>query len=305
MAADIVLDIILVDALPVTIFQLPSWVTLQRDIAEEGGHTMEGVYNVLHKKAEKQSGGAGAGDAGVDSGREGSGDIQPKQDQSGKSQELAEQRAKMVLSQAAQAQQAFGSTPLGVGLEELVRDILHPKLPWNLLLRRWFLAKTQKAGVRTWARPSRRSVSLGYMLPSTKPKPSLRRVLVGADWSGSMTEEQRNKIQAELNGIFTETKPEIVDVFYFHHIVSRHDTFRAGEPIKLGPCESGGTLFSPVFKKAQTLPDLPDICIMFTDMECEDFGPKPPYPVLWVVVGGRKDAVWNPPFGDVITADKL
>jgi len=305
LAADIVLDIILVDSLNTQVFSLPSWVTLQRDIAAEGGHTMEGVYNVLLRKAEKLSGGLGGDDAGTSSGREGSGDIQPKKQQSGKAENLQEQRAKMVLSQAVQAQKAFGQSPLGEGLEALVRDILHPKLPWNVLLRKWFLANTQFPGERTWARPSRRSFALGYLLPSSKPNPGLRRVVIGADWSGSMDDEQRDEIQGELNGIFEEAKPELVDVLYFHHIVARHDTFQKGDPIKLGPCPSGGTRYSPVFEKANKLPELPDICIMFTDMICNDYGPKPPYPVLWVVVNGPKDMKFDPPFGDVLVADDL
>jgi len=306
LAADIVLDIILADSLNDKLFTLPSWVTLKRDIAEEGGYTLEGVYNVLVKKAEQLSGNTGGGDnAGTDSGREDSGDLKPKSGQSGRSEELQEQRAKMVLSQAAQAQKAFGTSPLGTALEALVRDILHPKLPWEVLLRRWFLSKTQFSGERTWARPSRRSVALGYLLPSSKPNPGLRRVLVGADWSGSMTDEQRDKIQGELNGVFDETKPELVDVMYFHSIVARHDTFQKGEPIKLGPCSSGGTDPTSVFRKASTLTELPDVCIMFTDMEFYNYGPKPPYPVLWVVVGGQKGQTYDPPYGEVIEAEGL
>ena len=306
LAADFILDEILVDSLPTSLFALPSWVSLQRDLTKEGGYTMEGVYNLLLKKAEKKSGGSGEGaDPGTNSGREDSKDLKPKPNQSGSAAELNEQRAKIVLAQAMQAQQALGTTPIGAALEALVQDILHPKLPWEVLLRKWFLAKTQFSGERTWSRPNRRSIAHGFMLPSSKPNPGLRRVLIGADWSGSMTDEQRNKIQAELNGIFDETKPELVDVMYFHSIVARHDTFQKGEEIKLGPCPSGGTDPTSVFRKADLLPEPPDVCIMFTDMEFYNYGPKPSFPIIWVVVGGSKNATYDPPYGDVITAEGL
>jgi len=42
LAADIVLDIILADSLNDKLFTPAVWVTLKRNIAEEGGYTLEG-----------------------------------------------------------------------------------------------------------------------------------------------------------------------------------------------------------------------------------------------------------------------
>ena len=43
----------------------------------------------------------------------------------------------------------------------------------------------------------------------------------------------------------------------------------------------GGTRFAPVFEYVDDHQLNPDCVIYFTDLECNDFGPDPGYPVLW------------------------
>ena len=303
-AADLVLDEILVDSLPSSHFAQPSWCELKRDLTKEGGGTMEGVYEILLKQARER--GLEGGIA-VVGGRQ-SDDMRPQGQAQGPVAEAQAQKAKMLLAKALQAQSQAGAGKLGEGLLQLVNDILNPKLPWEVLLRRFFQARVNGAGSRTWARPNRRAASLGYCLPYTRPREGMGRIAIGADWSGSMTEEQRNKIQGELNGIFEDTHPAGVDVLYFHHAVSRVDSFGRGEPLKLREAETGGTAFSPVFARINEFAEMPEVCLMFTDMLCRDYGPKPPYPVIWVVVGNPgygRDGSLVPPFGEVIEAEGL
>jgi hypothetical protein len=70
----------------------------------------------------------------------------------------------------------------------------------------------------------------------------------------------------------------------------------------------GGTAFAPCFEWIKTLSGVPDGILIFTDLECYQYGEKPAAPVLWISTSEifRKDAVQHtnmPPFGEAIQID--
>ncbi len=79
-----------------------------------------------------------------------------------------------------------------------------------------------------------------------------------------------------------------------------------GEMIDFTVPGRGGTAFAPAFEWFnENSPDISGL-IYFTDLECDDFGPEPAYPVLWA---GHSDPLEtrelharmaNVPFGDCI-----
>lgn len=301
-AADLVLDEILVDGLDKNFFRLPFWCHLMRDITAKGGHTMEGTYDVL-KRMEKSGG--GASDALASLGGRMSDDMIPGQgEQSPEQAAVIEQKMKGLLVQAVNAQKSSGIGQMSGGLMELVNDILHPKVRWEVLLRRFMKSKFSGQGERTWSRPNRRSVALGFPLPYTRPKPSMGPLIVITDRSGSMGQERLDKIQGELNGVSDDTHPESTWVIQFTSRVETVDHFPKGSKIKLPQCQTGGTDVVPAFQEASKLPIKPQVALVFTDMEFYSFPETPPYPVLWIVVGGNKKS-YDVPFGEVIVAEGL
>jgi len=106
---------------------------------------------------------------------------------------------------AAQAQKAFG-TPLGKLWRPGPRYPA-PKVPWEMRSPPLVLAKTQFSGERTGT-PEPPFRSPWYLLASSKPirpaRGTYRRGLVRI-----YDDEQRDRFQGELNGIFDETKPSL------------------------------------------------------------------------------------------------
>ena len=66
-------------------------------------------------------------------------------------------------------------------------------------------------------------------------------------------------------------------------------------PLKVTHKGGGGTAFRPAFEYIAEHCPYVTAAVFLTDLESEDFGPEPPYPVLWVTTN-REEA----PYGEVI-----
>jgi predicted metal-dependent peptidase len=95
-------------------------------------------------------------------------------------------------------------------------------------------------------------------------------------------------------------------VLYCDTSVYKHEKFKPGRPMELEgfQAQRGGTRFSPVFQYAIENDIKPKAYVYLTDMECDDFGPDPEVPVLWMQVGSGAYAA-RPPFGEVIRLNKI
>lgn len=240
---------------------------LNKSIYDAGGGTTDGIYKIL-----PDQGGGGDGPIG------GTGDDIQEADGNAAEQEQAMAETKVLVAQAAQAAKMAGK--LSQNLQRLIGDMLQPKVDWRDVLRRFVMkAKTDE---RTFARPNRRFFTQGMYLPSRTGE-KLGEMVVALDCSGSIDDRVLNEFAAELRAIHCDGAPEKLHVVYFHHEVCKTEVFMPDDDIgKLVSPGTGGTAFSPIFKHLEENDINPVATVVLTDLCCDDFGPAPAYPVLWV-----------------------
>ncbi len=83
---------------------------------------------------------------------------------------------------------------------------------------------------------------------------------------------------------------------YFDAVVTRYETYQAGETVEFNPVGGGGTCFEPVFQTIEEEGIEPQAVVFLTDMYGSFPRQEPSYPVIWVSAGGE-----NAPFGEVIS----
>lgn len=149
----------------------------------------------------------------------------------------------------------------------------------------------------SYRRFSKRFIGRGLYLPSLWSE-AMGGLVVGFDTSGSMNEDDCNRVAAEIQGIVDDTSPDWVEVVYCDTNVKSTERFQKGETLRLHPKGGGGTRFKPVFDYVEKLGERIAALVYLTDME----GPmgelqEPLYPVLWGNITGRHE---DAPFGKVI-----
>jgi predicted metal-dependent peptidase len=270
-AADYVINQLLVDD---KIGQFINGGCLDRSLYTRGGGTSEGIYNILPDTS-------ALGPIGCD-----------LQDATGspaeQEQTVAEWRVKV--AQAAQAAKMMGN--LSANMERLVSGILRPKVDWRDVMRR-FLERC-RADTRSFARPNRRFLSQGLYLPVVSGE-ALADVALAVDCSGSIGERELNEFAAEAKAIKEDCDPANVHVVYFDSKVCHYDHFGRQDELHMEPHGGGGTRFSPVFRFLEKQQINPVATVFLTDLECDDFGPQPDHPVLWVSNGAQAA-----PWGEVV-----
>lgn len=265
------------------------------------GGTVEGVYSMLPPEEEGENDGEGGdeGDKGKGK-RKGHGDpgrdlMEPSSE--AERQQLASEWRERVVQAALQANAAG---QLGDTVKRFVREMLEPKVDWRDVLSA-FLVK-HRTDHRTFARPNRRFISQGLYLPSVTGE-RLGPIVFAIDCSGSVDDAQLAAFATEVRKVHTDLAPALLTVMYFHHVVAHVDTFGPDDDLKIEPHGTGGTAFSPIFERVADMDQPPVAAVVLTDLLCDDYGPAPDYPVLWVVVPtGYKPKA--PPFGDVVMMEK-
>jgi predicted metal-dependent peptidase len=184
---------------------------------------------------------------------------------------------KVTVAQAAQAARLMGK--LSVNQARLVQEILSPKVDWRTVLRR-FVEKA-KNDIRSWARPNRRFLAQGMYLPSIGGE-VLGELAFAVDCSGSIGEKEIAEFAAEVTYVWEDGKPLRVHIIYFDSEVCHYEKFERDDNLHIEPHGGGGTAFSPVFRFMEDKGITPVATIFLTDLCCDDFGPRPDHPVLWV-----------------------
>ena len=205
----------------------------------------------------------------------------------------AEQEWTISTRQAAQTAKQQGNLP--GNLEQLIDNILEPKVPWKEVLRN-FMTQPKKNDY-TMLRPNRRFISDDLYLPSMYSE-GLGTVVITVDTSGSISTKELEEFQSEINCILEDTQPEKVYVLYCDTEVHKDvDEFSFDDlPIKLTTRGGGGTDFTAPFEWVVEQSINPDAFIYFTDMYGDCAAAEPWYPTLWLSTTDKDDAA----FGEVI-----
>lgn len=266
-AGDYVINDLLVNE---GIGSMPKGGLLDPNIVKAGGGTTDGVYAILPDNP--NSGGPstdGYNGTGIDECVDADGD------DADKAQSEAETR--IMVAQAAQVAKMQGK--LSAGLARLVDEVVSPQVPWQDVLRRFVSTKAKVD--YSFARPKRRFLAQGLYLPSLSGE-RMGQILIAVDCSGSIGEHEIAEFAAEIRAIKEDCLPTEMHVVYFDSKVSHHDVFDQNDELEVAPHGGGGTAFSPIFRYAEENGIDPVCCVVLTDLCCNDFGPAPHYPVLWV-----------------------
>jgi len=212
---------------------------------------------------------------------------------SGAALQAAELEAKMQQAAIREAMQRAGNLP--AGLARLVGASTHSDAPWESVVQRFV-----SAGAHTdtsWRRPNRRYLAQGLILPSVW-QPGVPDFVLACDTSGSIDNETLRKVGGEvLHALATcerHGQPRL-KLVWCDTEVHAQEVESAEE---LAPKGGGGTMYSPVFAWVREhAPDARGV-VYVTDGCCDDFGPEPAVPTLWILTCANNS--FHPPFGEIV-----
>jgi predicted metal-dependent peptidase len=191
----------------------------------------------------------------------------------------------------------------GGPLDDLVNEVLKPKVDWKSLLKRYIGSAAYREEYRI---PAKRHIYKGEIRSGVwASMEALTNVVVAMDTSGSML-SYIPALFNELSGILKQDKIKELTAFSFDTKV-----LLPVEKLKQGQQPSpevmkggGGTLFVPVVKWVnENMRNAELVVIMsdgdnFDDSELSSMRkPKWAKNCIWIIVG---DPTWQPPFGKVI-----
>ena len=202
-----------------------------------------------------------------------------------------EAEMQVAIQQAAEAAKACGK--LSANIESLVNEVLSPKVDWKSILAR-FLRANNKSDF-TWLKPNRRFIAQGLYLPSLY-NPCLDEIAVVTDSSGSVSDEELTQFLSETTSILHELNPTAVHFIQCDSEVKDYKVYtREDLPLKVNYKGRGGTAFAPAIEYANKHCPHISALVYLTDLESNDFGSQPDYPVLWVTTYSEEA-----PYGEII-----
>ena len=207
------------------------------------------------------------------------------------SQSKHEADMRVAVQQAAETAKAQGKLP--GSLSKLVDEIVSPQVNWKQKLAR-FLKSNNKSDY-SWQKPNRRFVANGLYLPSLY-SPCIEEIGVIVDTSGSRTDEELNQDLGEISSMLVDANVENVHFMQADTDVTDEQTFtRESMPLKVTMKGRGGTRFGPaVAEMAEKYPTI-SCLIYLTDLESNDFGSEPHFPVVWIT-----NSATEAPYGEII-----
>ena len=166
-----------------------------------------------------------------------------------------------------------------------VSDALTAKVDWRAALREFINSICNDKDESSWRRPNRRWVSQDVYMPSSVSE-RVGRILVGADMSGSIGNEQVAQWLGEIKSICDSVRPEGIDLLYWDTEVCRHEKYDMDSLDTIltstKPAGGGGTSPSCITKYMRDHKMNVECAVILTDGYVgNDWGGEWPCPVLW------------------------
>lgn len=270
-------------------YKTPKWTLFMDEFNKRHGTSLtptmssEDVYDILYKKAQKNSGGEGgkSGKGGKGNDQDGGETIEDPDNMQGQGMDEAEgdivrEALRYVVRKA--ASKAQGNIP--ESLRSIVDEWLQPpQIPWQRQLM-YYTGQARKGLYNLrWRKPNRR---YGEAQRGKTPGRALGLGCV-FDTSGSMSDEEVAADIAELQGIQKAVKTHVM-IAHADAEVQRVFELRKHDRVKFERHGCGGTDFRPAIARFEGDPKI-DVIIYFTDLmgNFPDHAPKKP--VLWVTTG--------------------
>ena len=225
-------------------------------LAEHAHRVADQIYEKLKNQSPPQGGGgAGKGDAGMK--QDGLGqDVQAPDNMDAEGRAKAERSIQQRVAAAASVARAAGH--LSGDLERIVNDILNPQVPWPELLRE-YMTRIVKDD-ESWGRRNRR---FGHVYLPARHSVRMGEIIFIGDTSGSIGQEELDKVAAEINAVADLVQPECIRAIWADARVKHEEVFELGDPLKLHPMGGGGTDMRVPLKHVEQYD--PEVVVMVTD----------------------------------------
>jgi len=169
-------------------------------------------------------------------------------------------------------------------IQRIIDQLLNPVIPWHRLLAR-FMTEFHKADY-SWKRPNRRYIINDVYMPSPH-SPTIKRVNVAVDSSGSISQRQFTEIMTEVQALKEEFQPEKMEVIICDYAINGiHDLAEVGSVADLKLTGGGGTSIEPVMDYCKKHP--PTCLIYFTDLHFPLPAETPDFPIIWICSGNHE-----------------
>ena len=256
------------------------------------GMSTEQVYNILMDEKKGGGKGKGSGSNGTGSGNQYRDIIKapsgtPEHDLQAKIQKMLVQAQ----LQSQLAKEAPGSVP--GDFELLIDSLLNPKLPWQVILRKYLsaFAKTDYS----FKKPNRRFFPDHY-LPTLHGE-SLMDLTIGVDISGSVSDEDFTFFVSEIASIFRMMKPKRITVVQFDTKIQHVNTVSSiNELLSIKFTGRGGTDVTPMLNYSEK--HKAQLTLIFTDGEFSAPNTTAKPNTLWMI--HNNDSWEAPGFGKTI-----
>jgi predicted metal-dependent peptidase len=173
--------------------------------------------------------------------------------------------------------------------------VLRPPTDWKAVLRE-FVAATARNDY-SWARPNRRFLSQGMILPGLRSE-ELGHVVIAVDTSGSIGAALLGAFAAEVNAVLAAYECSVTVLYHDTEVQTTQAWQSSDGPLTLDPVGGGGTSHGCVFDWLTASGTDAACVVCLTDLETEFPSQTPAAPVLWAVVGPGPT---RPPFGRVVS----
>ena len=268
----------------------------------------EEIYRLLPKEPE----GGGTGEQGNGEGDDNIGDsgkgvdtlprggwdehIHAGEDKGGKGANVPEQELKEIeanwkarVSQATASARMQGKLP--GGLEELIDELLQPKIDWRTLL--WqFVIQCARDDYR-WYPPNRRHVHNGIYLPTLKSESF--ELAVAVDSSSSVSDKELKQFLSEVQAILDLHASCTLHMYVCDARVQSYHEYQTGDMIELDVKGRLGTDFRPVYNDIDDKGLEISSLIYLTDGKGTYPQSPPIFPTLWVLCQN-----YEVPFGESV-----
>lgn len=260
---------------------------------QSGGGSGEGQDDQQEQPGQGEDGQSGGGGSGQgDPGK--AGEVRIPTDENGnqiaeKEIEEMKEKSEIKAMQAARMANSFGQC--GTGISEMVGIMGEPKVDWKEALAKF--VDVQSRNDYTWQKPRQ----LGNVILPTLYNKELGHIDIWVDVSGSIEEAELHQFASEIESIMM-TYNVSCRVIQCDTKVTKVNEFEKNDDVKLTMVGGGGTKFAPAIAYSMAQDELPVCGVYLTDLDAEDFGPEPDFPVLWIQTKGNRAKV--PPFGEVV-----
>ena len=261
------------------------------------------VFNILRKEQEERSqNDQGDGSQGNESGGDGEPSSSPGGDGAGfdehdweGAQSLSDEDKRELARDIDEAirQGAMAAGKMGGTGNRDLDELLQPQVDWREVLREFIQNTCAGNDYSTYARPNRRLMSQGIIMPSGISE-QVGELVIAIDTSGSVGQQELTAFLSEVKGVCDTVKPDKLRLLYWGSSVvgdeayDMHDLDNLVKSTK--PMGGGGTDVNCVTQYMTDEGIKPQACIVLTDGYLYSGWGDWTCPVLWAILDNR-DAV--------------